>query len=53
MAHASVREAVERSVRRGAAVALVMAEVHTGANLTDVEGFSAGESLVDYAFLLP
>lgn len=53
MARTSVREAIGRGVRRSLAVALAMAEAHTSADLTNVEGFPEGESLEDYADLLP
>lgn len=49
----AIRGAVERGVRHGAVVALAMAEAHTDANLTGMEGFPSGQRLEDNADLLP
>jgi hypothetical protein len=40
---ALIRAAIERGVRRGAAVALTMAQAATDVELQDVEGFLMGE----------
>lgn len=42
-ARACIRRAIERGVRRGAGVALAMAEVLTDVNLQGLEGFPPGE----------
>jgi hypothetical protein len=44
--------AIERSIRRGVAVALIMAQAATDVELQDVEGFPMGEGLGDYEDLL-
>jgi hypothetical protein len=51
-AQARIRAAIERGVRRGAAVALTMAQAATNVELQDVEGFPMGEGLGDYEDLL-
>lgn len=52
-ARTCVRRAIERGFRRGAAVVLAMAQMATDVEFTDMEGFLRGESLADYADLLP
>jgi hypothetical protein len=49
---ALIRAAIERSVHRGAAVALTMAQATTDVELQDIEGFPMGEGLGDYEDLL-
>jgi hypothetical protein len=44
--------AIERGVRRGATVALTMAQAATDVELRDIEGFPMGEGLGDYEDLL-
>jgi hypothetical protein len=51
-ARALIRAAIERGVRRGATVALTMAQAATDVELQDVEGFPMGERLGDYEDLL-
>lgn len=53
MAQAGICVVVERGVRRGTMMAMAMAEAHTHADLSGIDGFSPGESLADYAALLP
>jgi hypothetical protein len=45
---ALIRAAIKRGVRRGAAVALTIAQAATDVELQDVEGFPMGEGLGDY-----
>jgi hypothetical protein len=47
-----IRAAIERDVRRGAVVALTMAQAATDMDLQDVEGFPMGEGLGDHEDLL-
>jgi hypothetical protein len=44
--------AIERGVRRGAAVALTMARATTDVELQDIKGFPMGEGPRDYKDLL-
>jgi hypothetical protein len=51
-ARAQIQAAVERGVRRGAAVAPMMAQAAIDVELQDVEGFPMGEGLGEYEDLL-
>jgi hypothetical protein len=51
-ARALIRAVIERGVRRGAAVAPMMAQAATDVELQDIEGFPMGEGLGDYVDLL-
>lgn len=52
MALAGVRIAVERGVRHGAVLAMVVAEAHTHVDLGGIADFPAGEDAIDYLHLL-
>jgi hypothetical protein len=47
-----IRATIECSVRRGAAIALTMAQAATDVELQDIEGFPMREGLRDYEDLL-
>jgi hypothetical protein len=51
-ARALIQAAIEHGVRRGAAIALTMAQGAKDVELQDIKGFPLGEGLEDYEDLL-